>query len=193
MLRQMIKIDDALCNGCGKCVKSCAEGAIAMVDHKAKVVREDYCDGLGACLPVCPVDAISFEMREALPFVDPHAPTLKTNWPLQIQLTALTSPAYDQAHLLIAADCTAFASPSIYTGLSAGRVVLIGCPKLDRVSYASRLGSILKANDILDVTVLRMDVPCCGGMSAAVAEAIELSGKDLPLTIHVLHRDGTLK
>ena len=190
MLRQMIVIDSEKCNGCGNCVSGCAEGAIAMVEGKAHVVREDFCDGLGACLPLCPTQAITFEMREAPAFVDPHTLTQTIHWPIQIQLSPLTSPAYNDAHLLISADCCAYCAPLSYHNLALGKTVLIGCPKLDRVNYAARLGAILKANTIHEITLLRMNVACCKSIQVQLEEAIHISEKTLKLNVHVLDKAG---
>ncbi|MGB7594901.1 MAG: 4Fe-4S binding protein [Erysipelotrichaceae bacterium] len=194
MIRQMIQIDKELCNGCGLCVTNCAEGAIGLIDKKAHVLREDYCDGLGACLPACPVGALTLKMLDVPAFTDPHQeaqdnPDAK-NWPLQIQLSPLTSNAYANAHLLIAADCTAFASPRHYTTLSDGKAVLIGCPKFDKFNLVGRLASILKANEINEVSILRMDVPCCRALETAVREAVLTSQKDLKISIHIIQKDG---
>jgi len=194
MIRQMIQIDSELCNGCGQCEQNCAEGAIGLIDGKAHVLREDYCDGLGACLPACPVGALTLKMLDVPAFTDPHLggpenPDPK-NWPLQIQLSPLTSDAYANAHLLIAADCTAFASPRYYTTLSDGKAVLIGCPKFDKFNLVGRLASILKANEITEVSLLRMDVPCCRALETSLREAVLTSQKDLKINIHVLQKDG---
>lgn len=194
MIRQMIHIDSTLCNGCGLCVKNCAEGAIALIDGKAQVLREDYCDGLGACLPACPVGALTLKMRDVPAFIDPHLEGQENheakNWPLQIQLSPLTSSAYADAHLLIAADCTAFASPRHYSMLSEGKAVLIGCPKFDKFNFAGRLASIIKANEITEVSLLRMDVPCCRALETAVREAVQTSQKELEISVHIIQKDG---
>jgi NAD-dependent dihydropyrimidine dehydrogenase PreA subunit len=197
MLRQMIRIDSKLCNGCGLCVKSCAEGAIGLVEGKARVLREDTCDGLGACLPVCPTGALTLQEQDVPAFSDPHpldhAPNpQKKNWPLQLQLSPLTSDAYAGKHLLVAADCTAFASPLAYASLSDGKPVLIFCPKFDKSNIVGRLGSILKSNDFTALSVLRMEVPCCSGLEKAVREALVSSQKDLEITVRILHKDGRL-
>jgi ferredoxin len=197
MLRQMIRIDSELCNGCGLCVKSCAEGAIGLIEGKARVLREDHCDGLGACLPACPTGALTLKMRDVPEFNDPHSldqPSnpQKKNWPLQLQLSSLTSYVYTGKHLLVAADCTAFASPLDYASISEGKPVLIFCPKFDKFNIVGRLGSILKANDFTGLSVLRMDVPCCGALEKAVKEALVSSQKDLEVTVHILRKDGNL-
>lgn len=204
MLRKIIKIDKEKCNGCGACASACHEGAIEMIDGKARLMREDYCDGLGDCLPACPADAISFEEREA-PAYD-EAAVLKAkerksgavseselmNWPVQIKLAPLKAPYYENAHLLIAADCTAYAYKEFHRHFMQERVTLIGCPKLDDIDYAQKLEQIIQNNTIQDVTVLRMQVPCCGGMEQAVKRAIQQSGKSLPLEVVVIAPNGKI-
>jgi Pyruvate/2-oxoacid:ferredoxin oxidoreductase delta subunit len=192
MLRQMIHIDEDKCDGCGMCIAHCAEGAIALVDAKAKVIREDYCDGLGACLPACPREALTLRWQDAPEFTDPLVNPSKKNWPLQLQLSPLTSLSYHNASLLICADCTAFASPLEYDRLSKSKAVLIVCPKFDKISIPHRLAAILKANDIVDISVLRMAVPCCGALERFVKEAMLISGKSLPIVIHVMGKEGKL-
>lgn len=185
MLRKIIKINEEKCNGCGLCAKVCHEGAIEMVDNKARLIKEDYCDGLGDCLPVCPAGAISFEEREAAAFqgCPGHQPQ-KLNgrlrqWPVQIKLAPLTAPYYQQARLLIAADCTAYACGDFHREFMEDKVTLIGCPKLDSTDYSEKLASILMENEIKDITVVRMEVPCCRGMVQAVEDAVKNSGKNL--------------
>ena len=210
MIRRIITIDEEKCNGCGLCAKACHEGAIGMVEGKAKLMREDYCDGLGDCLPACPMNAISFEEREAPAYDEAavlaakrakeeklsepakHVPGCLNNFPVQIKLAPVNSPYFDGAHLLIAADCAAYAYGSFHQDFIRGRVTLIGCPKLDNVNYAMKLAEIFKASDIRSVTVARMTVPCCGGLSFAVKTAIELSGKDIPLQIATISQDGQI-
>lgn len=271
MLRKIIHIDEDKCTGCGLCVDACHEGAIAMVDGKARLVRDDYCDGLGDCLPSCPTDAISFVEREAAPYDEaavaahlatrnnngmsgsapaaphggcpgsaartliaeaskptsaPHggcpgsrsrsldgapapaasAPATRTaapaadnadplatiaaalpnrlaQWPCQIKLVPVQAPYYQGRGLLIAADCTAFACASFHERFMNGNVTIIGCPKLDEGSYTDKLAAIIAANDITSVTVARMEVPCCGGLERAAAEACAQSGKDIPFEV----------
>lgn len=246
MIRQMIKIDEALCNGCGLCVSACHEGAIAMIDGKAKILRDDYCDGLGNCLPVCPTGAITFEEREAAAFdeeavkrhmaqkmaeneqeenkqpetlacgcpgthsktlirknavqIKPssHTPIHKSNqtqlnqWPVQIKLVPPNAPYFDQAHVLIAADCTAFAYGNFHEEFMKNKITLIGCPKLDEGDYSEKLTSILKLNNLKSVTVVRMEVPCCGGIENAVKTALKNCGKLIPWQVVTISTDGRI-
>lgn len=207
MKRRIIAIDEAKCNGCGLCAKACHEGAIGMVDGKAKLLREDYCDGLGDCLPACPMNAISFEEREAPAYNEAAVlaakqsrgavsfekiPSRLTNFPVQIKLVAPNAPYFQGADLLIAADCTAFAYGNFHGDFMGGKVTLIGCPKLDGVNYAEKLTQILQYNNINSITVTRMTVPCCGGLPYAVKTALENCGKNIPLRIVTIRPDGTL-
>ena len=207
MIRKIIKIDEGKCNGCGLCAEACHEGAIGIVAGKAKLLREDYCDGLGDCLPACPMNAISFEEREAPAYNEAAvhaakrakaAPTLcccesqLTNFPVQIKLLPPNAPYFEGADLLIAADCTAYSYGNFHTEFMAGKVTMIGCPKLDAVDYSQKLTQIFKENDIRSVTVTRMTVPCCGGLPYAVKTAIENSGKNIPLQIVTITPDGKI-
>lgn len=216
MIRRIIEIDREKCNGCGACVRACHEGAIALVDGKAQLMRDDYCDGMGDCLPNCPADAIRFVEREALAYDEAavkanmakkktsvSVSTLKagsadrhgsrvSNWPVQLKLTPVKSKYFDGAHLLIAADCTAYAYGSFHEDFIDGRTLLIGCPKLDAVDYAEKLGEILYANDVRSVTLVRMQVPCCGGLELAAKRAIAASGKGIPLSVVTVASDGRL-
>ena len=226
MIRRIITIDEEKCNGCGLCADACHEGAIGIVDGKAKLLREDYCDGLGDCLPACPMNAISFEEREApayneaavlaakkakeaplpcgcpgsacqtiphsAPAADVYVPSRLTNFPVQIKLLPPNAPYFDGADLLIAADCTAYSYGNFHRDFMQDKVTMIGCPKLDAVDYSEKLTQILKHNDIRSITVTRMTVPCCGGLSHAVKTAIENSGKNIPLHIVTISPDGRI-
>ena len=229
MIRKIIKIDENKCNGCGACASACHEGAIEMINGKAKLVREDYCDGLGDCLPACPVDAISFEEREApaydeaavleakakkqgtLPCGCPGTQSKTINrgsrdcssfsapigsqlsqWPVQIKLVPSNAPYFDGANLLVAADCTAFAYGNFHNEFIRNHITLIGCPKLDNVDYADKLTAIIANNDIKSVTVVRMEVPCCGGIEQAVKKALLASGKFIPWRVVTISTDGKI-
>lgn len=205
MIRKIITIDKEKCNGCGLCVKACHEGAIGLVEGKAALLREDYCDGLGDCLPACPMDAISFEEREApayneaavlaakqQPKSTTAVPSRLQNFPVQLKLAPVNAPYFNGAHLLIAADCTAFAYGDFHQRFMAGKVTLIGCPKLDGVNYAEKLEQIFRYNSIQSITVARMIVPCCGGLPFAVENALRASGKDIPLQVVVISPDGKI-
>ena len=261
MKRRIIKIDESKCNGCGLCAAACHEGAIGMVDGVAKLLRDDYCDGLGDCLPACPMNAISFEEREALPYDEAAVkaamaareaektklaelakraeeaaaevkkePTLGCGcpgsmakaiereagpcdcgsqeggqvqamvkpqsqlrqWPVQIKLVPTNAPYFDGAKLLVAADCTAYAYANFHQDFIKGRITLVGCPKLDMVDYAEKLTEIIANNDIKDVTVVRMEVPCCGGIEMAVKRALQASGKFIPWQIVTISSEGEI-
>lgn len=217
MVRKIIKINEELCNGCGACASACHEGAIDMVNGKAKLMRENYCDGLGDCLPACPTGAITFEEREApaydeaavlrakaekeagaLPCGCPGSEARKiqegqlTNWPVQIKLAPVRAPYFEEADLLVAADCTAYAYGDFHNEFIKNRVTLIGCPKLDMVDYAEKLTDILAENNIQSVTVVRMQVPCCGGIEMAVKRAMEYSGKKFPWRVVTISTDGRI-
>lgn len=199
MVRKIIHIDEEKCNGCGACAEACHEGAIGMVNGKAKLLRDDYCDGLGDCLPVCPVDAITFTEREAVAY-DHEAVVANqrrkesclSQWPVQIKLVPVKAPYFDGAELLVAADCTAYAYPGFHEAFIRGRITLVGCPKLDGVDYAEKLTEILRENDIRSVTVARMEVPCCGGIEYAVREALKNSVKRIPWTVVTISTDGKI-
>ena len=235
MKRRIIEIDENKCNGCGACAAACHEGAIAMVDGKARLMRDDYCDGLGDCLPTCPTGAITFVEREAaaydeqavmenkqrkmrkegmpLPCGCPgsqsrqiqHAeggstemPRIEqtsrlSQWPVQIKLVPVNAPYFDGARLLIAADCTAYAYAAFHERFIKGHITLVGCPKLDGVDYSEKLTEIIRNNDIKSVTIVRMEVPCCGGLQRAAETALRESGKFLPWQVVTLGRDGTIQ
>lgn len=203
MIRNIITIDEDKCVGCGLCVNACHEGAIGMVDGKAKLLRDDYCDGLGNCLPVCPTGAITFEEREAAEF---NETAVKMNmerkqqegtshlnqWPVQIKLVPTNAPYFHNADLLVAADCTAFAYGDFHVQYMKNKITIIGCPKLDEGDYAEKLTLILKHNEIKSVTVVRMEVPCCGGIEHAVKSALKDCGKIIPWQSVTISTDGRI-
>lgn len=263
MVRQIIKIDEEKCNGCGICATACHEGAIGLIDGKAKLLRDDYCDGLGDCLPSCPVGAISFETREAEAYdekavaehmyrkkqgerqennsakarnpvtgtqqmtgndllMEGHGcpgsrirqmnraiqnPSEQTgndrtspapctsqlgNWPVQIKLAPVKAPYFEGAKLLIAADCTAYSYANFHQEFIKGKVTLIGCPKLDEIDYSEKLTEIIRQNDIQSVTIIRMEVPCCGGLEMAAKKALQESGKFIPWQVVTISIDGSV-
>ncbi|MCM1245177.1 MAG: 4Fe-4S binding protein [Roseburia sp.] len=199
MIRKVIQIDEDKCNGCGACASACHEGAIGIVEGKAKLLRDDYCDGLGDCLPACPMDAITFIEREAAEYDAQAVMAAKkresqlAQWPCQIKLTAPNAPYFNGAKLLIAADCTAYAYANMHQTFMQGRVTLIGCPKLDHIDYSEKLTEIVKNNEIKDITLIRMEVPCCGGLEMAAKKAIQNSGKSLPCRVVTISLDGKIK
>ncbi len=222
MIRKIIKIDEEKCNGCGACATACHEGAIGMVDGKAKLLREDYCDGLGDCLPACPTEAITFEEREAPAYDEAAVLAAKkkqadakntankqnieqeagkeaatvpvksqlSQWPVQIKLLPVRAPFYQGADLLIAADCTAYAYGNFHNDFIKDRITLVGCPKLDEGDYFDKLYAIIKENDIKSVTVVRMEVPCCGKLEMAVKRALAESGKFIPSQVITISTKG---
>ncbi len=209
MIRKIIKIDESRCNGCGACAVACHEGAIEIIDGKAVLTREDYCDGLGDCLPKCPADAIHFEEREAPAYNEAAVLAAKQEktkeqdikishvsqlgqWPCQIKLAPVSAPYFSGAKLLIAADCTAYAYSNIHEDFMKGKVTLIGCPKLDSVDYSKKLTEIIRNNDIKSVTILRMEVPCCGGLEMAAKKALQESGKFIPWQTITVSIDGNI-
>lgn len=213
MLRKIIKIDEEKCVGCGLCAAACHEGAIGMVDGKAKLLREDYCDGLGDCLPACPVDAISFEMREAPAYDEAAVLAAKAEkerkqkakqenakvesqlmqFPIQIKLMPIQSAFYQGANLLIAADCCAYAYGNFHNDFMKNHITIIGCPKLDVGDYTEKLTQIIKNNDIQSVKIARMSVPCCGKLEMAAKRAIQESGKFIPWGVVTITPDGEIK
>ncbi|NMA65459.1 MAG: 4Fe-4S binding protein [Clostridiaceae bacterium] len=243
MKRKIVKIDEEKCNGCGLCIDACHEGALQLIDGKAKLISESYCDGLGDCLPECPTGAITIEEREAEPFdeeavkkimaarkaekekeeVEPlacgcpgthqralnrkpeassHAMPLNQSvanqesqlrqWPCQIKLVSPQAPFFDNAHLLVAADCTAYAYANFHQEFMRNKISIIGCPKLDAVDYSEKLAAILAYNDIKSISVVRMEVPCCSGIVQAVKNALIKSGKMIPWSVTTITTDGQI-
>lgn len=199
MKRKIIKIDEERCNGCGACASACHEGAIEMINGKAKLMREDYCDGLGDCLPVCPTGAISFEEREAPAYNEAAVLAAKqkkdsclNQWPVQIKLVPINAPYFENCNLLIAADCSAYTYANFHNEFMRNRITLIGCPKLDNVDYSEKLTQIIAQNDINSVTIVRMQVPCCGGIEYAVKQALAQSGKIIPWNVVTISTDGQI-
>ncbi len=231
MIRKIIHIDEEKCTGCGLCASACHEGAIDIIDGKAKLTRENFCDGFGDCLPNCPTGAISFEEREAPAYDEaavkaaqaakrrgahpvscpgsavrqmntgvvqpvPAATEMRVSrlgqWPCQIKLVPVKAPFFDGAKLLIAADCTAYAYAGIHEDFMRGRVTLIGCPKLDAVDYAEKLAEIITQNDVQSITVLRMQVPCCGGLQRAAERVLKASGKSIPWQVVTISIGGDI-
>lgn len=211
MIRKIIQIDEEKCNGCGACAEACHEGAIGMVNGKAKLLRDDYCDGLGDCLPTCPTGAISFVEREAaaydekavqenmrrkngqdLSYAPLGAGSQLGQWPCQIKLIPINAPCFDGARLLIAADCCAYAYARMHGDFMRGKITLIGCPKLDGIDYSEKLTKIIQDNNIQSVTIVRMEVPCCGGLESAAKRALQASGKSIPCEVATISVDGKI-
>jgi ferredoxin len=240
MIRKIVKINEEKCNGCGLCISGCHEGALQLINGKAKLVSESYCDGLGNCLPECPTGAITLEEREVAAFDEAavkknqaaahaqpapaklacgcpgtHAKTIQRTqapaaspnrvqdttastqsqlqqWPCQIKLVPVNAPYLQNSHLLIAADCAAYAYANIHQDFMRNKITLIGCPKLDNTDYAEKLAEIIRLNEIKSVTVLRMEVPCCSGLATAVKDALTNSGKMIPWQIVTIGTDGTI-
>lgn len=232
LLRKIINIDEEKCNGCGACAEACHEGAIGMIDGKAKLLRDDYCDGLGDCLPACPTGAITFTEREAAAYdkeavqenmkkkmqkqgvslhtgcpgsrlkqfdrqnravvTTENVESMLSQWPVQIKLVPVNAPYFDGANLLIAADCCAYAYGNFHNDFIRNKITLIGCPKLDDGDYSEKLGEIIASNDIKSVTIVRMEVPCCGGIENAAKKALKNSGKFIPWHVVTISTDGKI-
>ncbi len=190
MIRKIIEIDEEKCTGCGLCVDACHEGAIELIDGKAKLIRDDYCDGLGDCLPTCPTGAIEIIEREAVAY-DEEAVKLR-QWPIQIKLVPTKTAWFDGARLLVAADCTAYAYANFHQDFIKNHVTVVGCPKLDDVDYSDKLTEIIRNNDIKSITVVRMEVPCCGGIENAVKIALKNGGKFIPWNVVTIATDGSI-
>lgn len=226
MERKIIKISKEKCNGCGLCVSACHEGAIALIEGKAKLIRDDYCDGLGDCLPTCPTSAITFEVREALAYdmeavkanqskketlacgcpgsqskvihhvqpsvISSTAASQLMQWPVQIQLVPLKAAYFNNANLVIAADCSAYAYGNFHQKFMRNNITIIGCPKLDPIDYSEKLTAILENNDIKSVCVVSMEVPCCGGIEQATKTALQNSGKIIPRQFITISTEGNI-
>jgi Pyruvate/2-oxoacid:ferredoxin oxidoreductase delta subunit len=248
-IRKIIQIEEDKCNGCGLCVPNCVEGAIKIIDGKAKLVKDSYCDGLGACLGHCPQDALHIIEREASEFDEVEAMKFanKTNnennsvkvnhsshqhgggcpgsrmmtfgseevkakasssissddieikikpqlrqWPVQLSLVPVSAPFFNNADLLVTADCVPFAYANYHIDLLKGKTVVIGCPKLDDVgAYTDKLEQIINSNNIKSITVAYMEVPCCSGIVRAVDMAMQRSGKNIPIIKTCISINGT--
>ena len=234
MKRQIIKIDDERCTGCGQCIPNCHEGALQIIDGKARLISDFFCDGLGACIGHCPEGAITTETREAGEYDEgkvmenivrqgpnvvaarlaacpgsrvmslaPDAaacegtdqaanmPSRLRQWPVQIMLVPPQAPFLAGADVLIAADCVPFAYAGFHEKLLKGKVLLVGCPKLDDAElYREKLAEMFRHNDIKSITVAHMEVPCCFGMARLVESAIRNSGKDIPFTTRMISVKG---
>lgn len=220
MIRKIISIEEEMCDGCGLCVEACHERAIGIVDGKAKLLREDYCDGLGDCLPACPQNAITFIEKEALEYdenafeeneecetcdledellisyenmndiVEEYSEL--SQWPVKIQLAAVNASFFENADLLIAADCSAYAYASFHQKFMQDKVTLIGCPKLSDYDYEEKLTNIFKENDIQSICIVKMEVYCCKGLEKAVVKAIDACEKEIPCQVVTISSDGKI-
>lgn len=242
MIRKIVEINEELCNGCGACANACHEGAIAMINGKAKLIKDDYCDGFGDCLPACPTNAISIIEREAAIYDEVsvkkrmetkkntlnigegnmhmcpgsmaralerneadnsqsvaeqlnsvHSKSRLMQWPVQIKLVPIKASYFENANLLIAADCTAYAYANFHEDFIKNHITLVGCPKLDEGDYSEKLGQIISNNNIKSIKIVRMEVPCCGGLEHAAVEAMRNSGKMIPWQVVTITCDGKIK
>jgi len=238
MMREIIRIDEEKCDGCGLCVTACVEGALRIVDGKAKLVKDVYCDGLGACVGDCPRGALTVERREAEPFDeeevrkhkaepavkrdelaapafggcpgsavrmfrDEGAPGMSSpaprrsrlgHWPVQLMLVSPSAPFLKGAEILVCADCVPFAVPDFHDRFLAGRAVLVGCPKLDDLAfYRDKLADVFREAAPSGIALLRMEVPCCGGMEKAAVDARDRVVPGVPIRVHVIGIDGDVR
>ena len=216
MKRKQVRIDAEKCLGCGACARTCHQGVIEMKDGKAVATQIHACDGLQRCLPMCPADAISFELVEVEEQVTPtgcpgnvvqvldsrdtnsqettaaEVPSELQQWPVQIKLVPTQTAYFENANLLIAADCTAFTYGNFHRDFIRNHIVLIGCPKLDEGEYSQKLAEIIKYNNIRSIQVVRMEVPCCGGLEFATKRALEISGKEIELNVTTISLKGEI-
>ena len=232
-VRKIVKINDEKCDGCGLCAKACAEGAIQMIDGKAKLVNESHCDGLGACIGECPQGAITLEEKRAEPYDDKaahyhkahkkhmestkcscpsmqiaqfdrkttdaadrceHSSSMLGHWPVQLALVPPDAPFLKGAELLLVSDCVPFAYADFHRNFLSGKSVLVACPKLDDAqAHLDKLALILRRSTIKSITVVRMEVPCCSGLTAIARQALELSRKDIPLKEVIIGIRGDIK
>jgi NAD-dependent dihydropyrimidine dehydrogenase PreA subunit len=243
--RKIVKIDEGKCDGCGLCIISCAEGALQIIDGKARLVADKYCDSLGACLGECPQGAISIEERVAEAFDEeavkqhleqpagkeeqacgcPSAAVRQfdrqaacpgsmvsqfketkrkveatpaagqqsqlAHWPVQLTLVPPKAPFLQGADVLLAADCTAFASGGFHNDFLRDHALVVACPKLDNYeAHLAKLSEILRQSDVRSLTVLRMEVPCCSGLTRMAMQAMLASNKNIPFKETILNTRG---
>jgi len=205
VLRKIVQIDEAKCNGCGNCVPNCAEGALQIINGKAKIVKEEYCDGLGACLGHCPQGAITIVERDVASFtpktenahsvleVATEDEFTQPQWPVKLNLVPAEAPSYEGASLLVVADCFPAAHPKLHNTVRREGRLLIGCPKFDDArAYAQKLTEILKRNKIAGVTIVHMEVPCCAGLKWAVDRAVQACGKQVNVKRYIITIGGEM-
>lgn len=215
LIRNIIEIDEELCDGCGQCIPNCAEGALQIIEGKAKLVKDEYCDGLGACLGHCPTGALKIIQRKAATFneeavhsylkekhkiydiendMPPVQSSALSQWPVQLNLVSAKAPFLRDSDLLVLADCVPVAYPNLHNDLLPGRTVVMGCPKFDDAKgYAVKLGDVLTRNKVNSILVAHMEVPCCSGLNWVVDRAIEVSGKNVPVTRRVFTVKGEIR